>query len=522
MAIGSSVVVLFVVAAIVALVTRRIRVPYTVALVVVGLGLGAANVVTPIVLTKDLLFTVFLPGILFEAAFHLDADEFWRDRLPIFSLAVPGVVAAVVFTAGVLVPLLRWAGVSPAVGWGPGLVFATLIAATDPIAVVALVRTMGAPRRLGLLIESESLLNDGTAAVFFTIAVAYVLGQQSSTASLAVDFVYMTGAGVIVGGAIGMITSYIIARLDDPMLEITLTTIAAYGSFMAGERVQASGVIATVTAGLFCGTREARRALSASARVAVETFWEYVAFALNSLVFLLIGFQVRIPALLAAWRSIIIAYVVVSVGRALVAFAIAGIMPKANRLPPRWTAVLAWSGLRGGLSMVLALSLPATIPQRDTIVTITFGVVILSIVLQGLTVSPLLRWLGIARVAPVRATYERARGELLAARVALEELEHMATLQLMPDGVRETLTREYNNRVVNAETILGGLQSEGGPPPTDELHRARRHLLLVEKDHILDAFRLGAMTEAVRDALIADVDSRWVRSELGADEVRPE
>jgi Na+:H+ antiporter len=183
----------------------------------------------------------------------------------------------------------------------------------------------------------------------------------------------------------------------DPMLEITLTTIVAYGSFIAGETLGASGVIATVTAGLLCGDQSAQRRLSPSARAAVVTFWEYAAFALNSIVFLLIGFQVRIPALVAAWESILVAYLVVTIARTIVTYALAAVLPKREKLAPRWTAVLAWSGLRGSLAMVLALSLPVTLTQREFIVTLTFGVVILSILLQGLTVASLLRWLGISQ-----------------------------------------------------------------------------------------------------------------------------
>lgn len=518
MDLSASVLLLFIVAALVALAARRLRVPYTVALVAAGLALGATNAVAPPVLTKQLLFTVFLPGLLFEAAFRLELEDFWRNRLTVFSLAVPGVVLATLLTTAALVPALRLAGAGDEIGWGAALVFATLITATDPIAVVALVRKLGAPYRLGLVIEGESLLNDGTAAVFFTLAVSFVLGTGPSTASLVVDFFYMIGGGIIIGGVIGLTVSQVIGRLDDPMLEITVTTITAYGSFMAGEGLQASGVIATVVAGLLCGNRHSQRQMSPSSRLAVATFWEYVAFALNSLVFLLIGFQVRIPALLSAWRPILFTYIIVTGGRAIVTYGLAALVPKPERLSTRWTAVLAWSGLRGGLSMVLALSLPAAIPQRDMIVTLTFGVVILSIVLQGMTVSVLLRRLGIVRSDDVRATFELARGEAMAARAALEELEHMTTVHVTPPEVQKTLTNEYTERMSAAEQRLRELPAQVESLPVEELHRVRRHLLNVEKEHVLDAFRLGAMSETTRDRLLADIDARWTTSELGAEE----
>jgi CPA1 family monovalent cation:H+ antiporter len=391
MTISGSIILLLLVASAVALAARRLRVPYTVALVVAGLLLSASPLLNPPALTKELLFAVFLPGLLFEAAFHLDAEEFWRNRLTIFSLALPAVVLATLLTAGALVLTLRVIGLSLA--WGPAFVFATLIAATDPIAVVALVRTLGAPVRLGVLIEGESLLNDGTAAVSFTVAVGFVLGSQPATASLASDFVYGIGAAVVIGAAAGLATRRLLAWLDDVMLMITMTTTAAYGSFLLADTLGASGVIAAVTAGLLSGSSASQRAISPPARTALQSFWQYIAFALNSLVFLLIGFQARLGQLIHAWKSILVAYIVVTVARVVVTYTVVGLMPKGERLPRGWTPVLAWSGLRGALSMVLALSLAAAMPQRDMIIDMTIGVVVLSILVQGMTVSPLMRLL---------------------------------------------------------------------------------------------------------------------------------
>jgi len=401
MTLSGSIILLLLVAATVALVARRLRFPYTVALVVAGLLLSASPLLHPPALTKELLFAVFLPGLLFEAAFHLEAEEFWRNRVTIFSLALPAVALATLLTAGALVFALRLAGI--ALAWGPAFVFATLIAATDPIAVVALVRTLGAPARLSVLIEGESLLNDGTAAVSFTAAVGYVLGAQANAASLAFHFSYAIGAGVLIGLVTGLATRRLLSWLDDVMVMITITTTAAYGSFLVADTLGASGVIAAVTAGLLSGTHASQRAISPPARSALQSFWQYIAFALNSLVFLLIGFQARVSQLFSAWRLILIAYVVITVVRVIVTYVITAIMPKRERLPRGWTAVLAWSGLRGSLSMVLALSLSAAMPQREMIVTMTVGVVVLSILVQGMTVSPLLRWLGLETVAPHEA-----------------------------------------------------------------------------------------------------------------------
>ncbi len=389
-------VLLFVVATAVAIGVRRWPIPYTVALVIAGLVLGWMHAFQAPVLNKELLFTVFLPGLVFEAAFHIEFKEFWRNRLAIVSLAVPGVVAATALTALILTPVAGTLHFAEGFNWHYALIFGALISATDPIAVVPIFRNLHVPKRLSVLLEGESLLNDGTAIVFFTLSLGLAAGAQVTAGGLSLDFVTIVGAGLLIGAAIGFVVSKFIQRVDDPMIEITLTTIAAYGSFVAAEQLHYSGVIATVAAGMLCGNYGARTGMSASTRVAAETFWEYIVFALNSIVFLLIGFEVNLHSLLLSWKAVLVAYAIVTLGRGVVIFAVSGLLRATReRIPARWSAVLTWGGLRGGLPMVLVLSLPADFPYRELLVSMTFGVVILSILIHGLTISPLLRWLGI-------------------------------------------------------------------------------------------------------------------------------
>ena len=389
MALSGTIVLLLVVSAIVALTARRLAIPYSIALVLAGLGLGLSGILHPPTLSKELLFAVFLPGLIFEAAVELDSDEFWRNRITIFSLALPGLIIATPIVAAGLVLFLG--PTRAAIAWGPAFVFATLIAATDPIAVVALVRTLGAPTRLGVLIESESLLNDGTAAVAFTTTVAFVLGTSPSVLRAVTGFAYAIAAAIALGAAAGLATRRLVTVIDDARVIITITAVAAYGSFIVAEAIHASGVIAVVTAGLLVGDEPSRRAIADEARHALHTFWDYVAFALNSVVFLLIGFQAGVGSLVNAWLPITIAFVVVTVARAIATYAVVSVMPQSERLVKGWTAILAWAGLRGSLAMVLALSLPTEMPQRDLVIEMTIGVVVLSILVQGLTAGPLLR-----------------------------------------------------------------------------------------------------------------------------------
>ncbi|HWE30803.1 MAG TPA: cation:proton antiporter [Polyangia bacterium] len=519
MSFESALIALFAIATAVAIGARWLRIPYTVALVLAGLGLGFTHVLSPPHLTKAMLYSVFLPGLIFEAAFHLEVKHFRRNVTVIGALSVPGVVACGLLVALLLSAVMRLFGVATHFGFGPALVFGALIAATDPIAVVALFKTLGVPHRLALLVESESLINDGTAVAFYGVVLAAVAGDGVSVASGALQFIHVAGLGVVVGGVIGFGISRVIRRVDDPMVEITLTTIAAYGSFVAGESIHASGVIATVAAAMFCGNYAMREGMSASTRVAVETFWEYVAFGLNSLVFLLIGLQVHIGELVASWRLILLTYLIVTVARAVLVFAVAAaVLPTRERMPWSWATVLSWGGLRGALSMVLALSLPAEFPHAATIVTMTFGVVVLSILVQGMTMSPLLRVLGIVKPSASRGLNE-ARGTVVATRAVLDAL---ALVQVDETSSQDTVTAlrdEYTRTLEKAELAVSTVAAGDGGAG-ERARQLRRRLILVERDALLEAHRRGVIDRRALDELLHERDQklRELERDLAEDE----
>jgi CPA1 family monovalent cation:H+ antiporter len=501
-------VALFSVASAVALVTRRLKIPYTVALVVAGLALGSARVLSPPHLTKELLYAVFLPGLVFEAAFALSFEHFWKNKLAIFALAVPGVVVAIGLTTAILVPVANGLHFVSGFTVGVGLVFAAAIAATDPIAVVALFKSLGAPKRLGTLIEGESLLNDGTAIVLFTIVLdTVVFGHARTWSQATVDFARIVGMGAVVGAVIGYAASVLIHKVDDAMIEITLTTIAAYGSFVAAEQFHFSGVIATVTAGMLCGNYAAQTGMSPSTRIAVGVFWEYLAFALNSAVFLLIGFEVEISSLIAAWKPIVAAFAAVVVGRAIVIQLVGLLLRRTReRLPSRWTAVLTWGGLRGGLSMVLVLGLPSAMPHRDLVVTMTFGVVILSILAQGLSMGPLLRRLGVIGAEPTRAALETLRARLMIARAAAREVERMRAETARAPRVLEELEAQCREELARAEASLAEATADAASLREEERRAAHRRALVAQRATLLEALRSGEVGEEVHDHLRSQID----------------
>jgi CPA1 family monovalent cation:H+ antiporter len=382
-------------------------VPYTVALVVVGLLVGSLHIIEPPALTKQLLFAVFLPGLIFEAAYNIHATELRRSWRAVTILAGPGVIAAIIVAGFAIAWALRATGFEPSFSWRDGLVFAALVSATDPVAVVSLFRKLGLDARLTTLVEAESLFNDGTSIVALTLILAFVGGDASSIAGLVVRFVLVVCGGAAIGAALGYAIVRVTRHLDDPMIEITLTTIAAYASFLIAERLGASGIISTLAAGLMIGSA-GTRFLSRAGLDRVHWAWEYFAFLANSLVFILIGMSVASqPIHRLGSSAAAVAILLVLAGRALSIYPLSALFSRSRwklRAPLQHT--LFWGGLRGALALALALAVPAEVPERSAIILTAFVVVAFSILVQGLTMPWLVNRLQLGRkrsAAPVAA-----------------------------------------------------------------------------------------------------------------------
>jgi CPA1 family monovalent cation:H+ antiporter len=261
---------------------------------------------------------------------------------------------------------------------------------------------------------------------------------------------------------------------------------------------------------MLCGNYAARIGMSPTSRVAVETAWDYAAFALNSIVFLLIGFEVRVGSLVAAWKPIVLAYAAVMLGRAALVYAVTALLRKTRgRIPWSWSAVVTWSGLRGALSMVLALSLPAEFPHRELLLDMTFGVVILSILLQGLTMGPLLRVLGLRNVrTDEEKSHEQHKAALEAAVGALEELDRVEAERTMDPPLLEKLRTEYRQRLEHAQAALRELHGRSAALGRDEERSARRRAILAERDAVIQAARHGAIAEDATAQTLAEIDQR--------------
>jgi CPA1 family monovalent cation:H+ antiporter len=380
--------ILLFIATLVAILTRRLHLPYTVGLVLAGIGLYFLPIQIALHLSKDLIFSVFLPPLVFEAALCIRWAEFKRDLPVVGLLASLGVVLAAAVTATGMHYLLQWQ-------WQGAVLFGVLIAATDPVSVIATFKEAGLQGRLRLLIEAESLLNDGTAAVAFVAVLGIIAGGHQAPASLLGSLILTIGGGSLIGAAVGYGFMILAGRTNDPLVEFTFTTLAAYGSFLVAEHYHCSGVLAALSAGLVVGNYRLGASISDSGRHALLTFWEYAAFVANSLIFILIGVQEAQQHFRGLWLPVLIAIALVTCGRAVSIYPLCAIFAR-SRLRVDWPHqhVLFWGGLRGALALALALALPADLPQRDAIVVLTFAVVAFSVFVQGLTIAPLLRKLG--------------------------------------------------------------------------------------------------------------------------------
>ena len=507
-------------------VADRLRLPSTVILALIGILLGAtsalvawlppsqalseaAQLVQNLPIRSNLFLYVFLPTLIFQVSLSIDLRRMLDDWVPILSLAVVAVVVSTLVVGWALVP---FSGLS----LFACLMIGAIVSTTDPSAVVGIFRATPAPLRLARIVEGESLLNDGTAVVVFSLVLALVMGKPMSLSLAILDFARVVGMGVLIGAAVGYAVSMVIHKVDDPMIEITLTTIGAYGSFVAAEFFHYSGVIAVVTSGMLCGNYAARTGMSASTRVAVSSFWEYLAFALNSLVFLLIGFEVKVEKILEAWKPILIAYVSVLLVRAIVIHVVGFLLRGTReRFPLAWANVLTWGGLRGSLSMVLVLALPQEFPHRDLVVAMTFGVVILSILVQGLTMGPLLRRLKLVGISEGRAEYDRLKGALSAVNAALVEVEKMEIERGIPKVVTDEVRAHYARRADEYEEAVADLHLKAERLLEEDRLRAARRALIAEKDALVTAYKSGQIAEESYEHLVADVDARLFELEAG-------
>jgi len=431
----------------VALGCKYVRLPYTIALVAVGLvvGLTRSFFTLDLQLTPELLFVVLLPALLFEAAIHLPVLALRQNLRSILMLAVPGMLISTLLVGCGLHFVLDFA-------WQPSLVFGALISATDPIAVLALFKQLRAPQSLSVLVEGESLLNDGAAVVLFNLLVAG--GSITITGGVGL-FLFESLGGLAVGAVLAWLISKLTERIDDHLIEVTLSTILAYSSYLIAQQMHTSGVMAVIAAGLVYGNLAMGAGkMSTNTRLSLANTWEYLGFLCNSMVFLLIGTQVDLSLLASRWLPIVIAFAIVNAARLLALL----VLSPFTRIPWKWQPVVFWSGLRGSIAMALAMAL--VLPEREDLLLLTFGVVLLSVFVQGLTVKPLLRYLGIIQHQGPLVEYESRLGELIAQERALVVLRKSKSHYHISEEVFSEISEPLRQTIERLRAELQQFQTE--------------------------------------------------------------
>lgn len=395
--------VLLAAACLIAILSRKLGMPYIAGLVIAGILIAFVPNAPAMPLSRELIFDIFLPPLIFEAALSLGWKEFRRELPLTLTLALIGVGIAAATVAAGMHYLLGWSVIGAAL-------FGTLIAATDPVSVIAAFRELNAEKRLAMVVESESLLNDAVVAVAFAVLLGFTAGAAPSIQSSVPAFLTTTAIGIAVGAAVSALAMLIAFNTSDTLVEIAITTVAAYGSFLLAEHFHGSGVLAALTAGLMFGNIGWHRVISANACDDLDSAWDFFAFLANSFVFLLIGIntardKVLTHDLVALWPVIVL----VLASRALSIYPLSAVFAATKlKLPAGYQHVLFWGGLRGALALALALAVPESVPERDLIIAASFAVVAFSILVQGLTMPPLLRKLGVGGGAKARDECEES------------------------------------------------------------------------------------------------------------------
>lgn len=446
-----------VVVALLAIAARKIRVPYPILLTIGGIGLAVVPGLPAIHLEPQLVFNLFLPPLLYPAAFYTSWRDFRANLRPILLLAI----VLVLLTMTVSAFLFHWLFGLPL---GVGFVFGAIISPPDAVAALSVTQHLRVPRKIIVILEGESLVNDATSFIAFRFAVAAVMTGTFSLGEASARFLLVAAGGVCVGIAVGWLATQLQKRLDDPPVQTMFSLLTPYVAYFSGEILHVSGILAVVIAGLYYG-RQAPRILSARMRLQAVPVWEMVVFVLNGLLFMLIGLE--LPEVLRALppgvaTAVAKVALLIVAGLVLVRFIwmfgstylprlFSARLRKKNPLSWQQTALIAWTGMRGADSLAGALAIPFLLPTgdpfpgRNIILLLTFCVIFATLVLQGLTITPLTRWLKIVDDHVTEREERLAR--LKANEAALAHVEAVESLNRVKSKTIERLRSEYVDRI---------------------------------------------------------------------------
>jgi CPA1 family monovalent cation:H+ antiporter len=491
---------LLLIAAAVQALSKRIKIPFTVALVVVGILLAqfghlAGAALGPILsmeLPPEAVFFIFLPALVFESAFNMETRALKENLAPVLTLAIPGLLISTVLIGGFMV-------LAVGMSWPVALLLGSMLSATDPVGVIALFRQLGAPKRLTVLVEGESLFNDATSIVAARIIQTVMLAGVVTTAGVMqgiMNFIMVFFGGLVVGWVFALLVGQLMGRVEgDAFIEITLTAVLAYFAFILGEEVfHLSGVMATVAAGMVIGGW-GKTKISPSVAHQLEHFWEYLAEVANALVFLMVGLMVDLGALMENWHILLLAILAMVVSRAVVVYSLVplvGRIPGTDPIDRGYQTVMFWGGLRGAIALAIALQLPE-FPERDLLVAIVMGAVLFTLLLPGLTMEKVVKAFGLNE-PPLSDRLARIEGLISAKRRTLQQIPELQEGGLFSPRIAETLQRQSTTDLERMKADLDALRDR-----ELDLSEERRLLYLrcfaEEKSAYYDMFSKGHLSE---------------------------
>jgi Na+/H+ antiporter len=504
----------------------RLSVPYPIVLVVGGALLGFIPGLPEIHLDPEVVLLVFLPPLLYRASFFANFNDL-RANLRGLTLNAVGLVLAtmcvVAWAAHALIPGLPWAA---------AFVFGAIVSPTDPLAAATIMRRLGVPRRIVSSIEGEGLFNDATALVAYRVAVAAVVAGSFSLADAGLRFVLGAAGGVAIGLAVGWLSAEIRRRTTDAEISITISLLTGYAAFVPADAIGASGVLATVTAGIYMGLR-GPQILPARIRLQGYFVWDILDFVINATLFVLIGLQLRtvVDGLSGYSASALFAYAlamsaVVVASRLVWLFTVPYLIravdrrpaQRARRVGARWRLVIAWSGMRGAVSLAVALALPFTtdtgdgFPSRDLIVFLTFAVIFFTLVVQGLSLPALIRRLGVSDGGG--DADEEVRARLVATKAAIAQIDALSGEDWIRGDTVERLRAFYEYRKRRFAARAGKIEDEGYEDRSLAYQRLLQLVLEAQREALLRMRGEGQLSNEVMNRLLRELDLEESRLEI--------
>lgn len=516
----TAMVILFAIAAGVAVLSRAFGFPNTVALVLAGFAASAMGEIVAIDVSPELIMALLVPPLLFEATLHLPWKKLQADLFPILLFAIVGTAFGTLSIGWLVHTVVD-------VPWAAAFAFGALVSATDPVAVIAFFKSLGAPKRLSVLVEGESLFNDAVAVVAFNLAVAAGTGGGFSLTGGLEDFFVVSLGGLAVGLILGYVVSEVIlARVDDPLIETTTTLALAYGSYLLAEDaghvlglegVHFSGLLAVVASGLMVGNLGLKNT-SPSTRVTLDHFWELLTFLVNSLVFLIIGLTISLTDLARHLDLVAVAVVGILVVRAIIVYGftkLSNMSGLARPVSKSYQHVMYWGGLRGAISLALALTLDVFDSEvAEKLKIMTFGAVLFTLLIQGLSMSTLITRLGLAGRADNELEQQKLQAKIAMRRAGQAEVARLGADGVLFADMADALGRTYQRDVVLESSSLRRHFTDHPELEVAMLLQARRDALVAESTGLADIVRSGMVEQQVADDLAIELNNRLAALEL--------